>query len=119
MKLLLVLAAVCGVALMVAGCGAPALSSPGHIGKWGGESGKVLAVITVAGEPGHYTAGCQYLMYDTGALTKVTFSGGKVDALGNVTFDDQGDQRLTLGSVGDGVLTATILDGNTAVQMSK
>jgi hypothetical protein len=110
-----------GVAAVTVGCGTPPIASPEHLGSWAGSGAGGLQVeITVAGEPGNYTAECAYTMQSMPDIN-VTFSGGKVDELGNVTFDNQDGSaakvRLTLGPVSGDGMTAYILEGDTAVDM--
>jgi hypothetical protein len=93
------------VAAVAVGCGTPATASPEHLGTWlllrsYGQS----LTIDVAGTPGHYTA--QITVQMPGATTRFSYSGGKADARGNVTFDQPAGSQLTLGPVSGNQMTA-------------
>ena len=102
-----VLVGVC--AAVIAGCGtAPRtspISSPEHLGTWlllrsYGQS----LTIDVAGTPGHYTA--QITVQISLETTRFSFSCGKADEQGNVTFDQSAGSQLTLGPVSGNQMTA-------------
>ena len=93
------------VAAVAVGCGTPATASPEHLGTWlllrsYGQS----LTIDVAGTPGHYTA--QITVQSPSATTRFSYSCGKADERGNVTFDQSAGSQLTLGPVSGNQMTA-------------
>ena len=117
-RAVLILACLAGVALaagavgaVTVGCGTPAVASPEHIGSWAGTIADVVTVtIEVGGTPGQYTA--QYHaqaigLGDEGDMS-LTFSGGKADATGNLSFDKNKSSELTLGPVSAGQMRAEL-----------
>jgi hypothetical protein len=94
------------VAAVAIGCGTPAATaSPEHLGTW-----QVIRIygegitIDVAGKPGHYTA--QITVESPRGTTLFSYSGGKADERGNVTFDQSAGSQLTLGPVSGNQMTA-------------
>jgi hypothetical protein len=93
------------VAAVAVGCGTPATASPEHLGSWLAlrDYGEGITV-DVAGTPGHYTA--QITVESLRATTRFSYSGGKADERGNVTFDQSAGSQLTLGPFSGSQMTA-------------
>jgi hypothetical protein len=99
------------VAAVTVGCGTPAVASPEHLGSWAGTIADVVTVtIEVGGTPGQYTAQyhAQAIGFGDEADLSITFSGGKADATGSLTFDKNQSSELTLGPVSAGQMRAEL-----------
>ncbi len=87
------------------------MASPEHIGSWAGTIADVVTVtIEVGGTPGQYTAQyhAQAIGFGDEGDMSLTFSGGKADATGNLTFDKNQSSELTLGPVSAGQMRAEL-----------
>ena len=119
--IVLVLCVACLGAVTIS-CGQPETASPEHLGTWYGTTplGSDLT-IDVSGTPGHYAAKYAETKSATGKGSDmdISFTGGKVDAAGNMQFDAVSDYQLTLGPVSGDQMTAYIASGSVPVEMTK
>jgi hypothetical protein len=93
------------VAAVAVGCGTPATASPEHLGTWQALRNYGAGItVDVAGTPGHYTA--QITVQISLETTRFSYTGGKADERGNVTFDQSAGSQLTLGPVSGNQMTA-------------